>query len=295
MLAMALRCTTRKELCARFRAVNPATHCDVDRMHKWMQGRAFPRSAQVFDDVATVIGSSRSGGWIAACRLEEFAEELMAMTGVEPEALRASAPARRPQATSLNPAILGGARALIGDFACYSQSWSPHYEGRLVRSALTIEPGRGHGLRMAYTERLAGQMVTMRGDLFPSGRAIHAVVHEPESNLPLFFMLHLPGPPASVLSGIMAGSAFLSHDSLPSACRFVAVRAHDRSALDGSNRYIDRSAAEIAHDLSVLGVDRDLARSAGPLLERFLSNCTEQVPLAEQRQLADAFNAQYLD
>lgn len=264
-------------------------------MHKWMQGRAFPRSAQVYDDIAALIRSSRSGGWIAACRLDEFATELTTTTGIEPRTLQAAAPARRPSTAASHPAILGGARALIGDFACYSQAWSPHYEGRLVRSALSIEPGRGNALRMAYTERVAGQMVTMRGDLIPSGRSIHAVVLEPESNLPIFFMLHLPGRPASVLSGIMAGSAFLAHDSLPTASRFVAVRANDPSALAGSNRYIDHSADEIAHDLSVLGVDAACATAAGPLLEQFLWPRTEQVVLAEQRQLADLFNQQYLE
>ena len=50
MAAAALGYTSRKELCARFRAVNPATQCDLDRLNKWVQGRALPRAASVYAD-----------------------------------------------------------------------------------------------------------------------------------------------------------------------------------------------------------------------------------------------------
>ena len=43
--AALLGCATRKELCARFRSVNPATEFDLERSYKWLQGRALPRSA----------------------------------------------------------------------------------------------------------------------------------------------------------------------------------------------------------------------------------------------------------
>ena len=46
LTAAVLACASRKDLCARFRAVNPATHCDLDRLHKWMQGRALPPFGQ---------------------------------------------------------------------------------------------------------------------------------------------------------------------------------------------------------------------------------------------------------
>jgi len=42
--AAILNCATRKELCARFRNVNPATEFELERSYKWLQGRALPRS-----------------------------------------------------------------------------------------------------------------------------------------------------------------------------------------------------------------------------------------------------------
>ena len=45
-----LGCASRKELCARFRDVNPRTEFDLERSHKWMQGRAKPRSGRVYED-----------------------------------------------------------------------------------------------------------------------------------------------------------------------------------------------------------------------------------------------------
>ncbi len=42
LTSAALGCHGRKELCARFRAANPHTHFDLERSHKWMQGRATP-------------------------------------------------------------------------------------------------------------------------------------------------------------------------------------------------------------------------------------------------------------
>ena len=83
LAAAALGCNSRKEFCARFRGVNPATQCDIDRLNKWVQGRSLPRASSVYADFAAVIGSSNSGRWVADCSLQEFAAEVMARTGVD--------------------------------------------------------------------------------------------------------------------------------------------------------------------------------------------------------------------
>jgi hypothetical protein len=72
LTAAVLACASRKDFCARFRAVNPATHCDLDRLHKWMQGRALPRDLSFYDDWAKVLGLAQSGAWLAACPVEAF-------------------------------------------------------------------------------------------------------------------------------------------------------------------------------------------------------------------------------
>lgn len=42
--AALLGCASQKDLCARFRAVNPATAFKLERSYKWMHGRALPRA-----------------------------------------------------------------------------------------------------------------------------------------------------------------------------------------------------------------------------------------------------------
>src|SRR5689334_9035721 len=87
MAATAIGCNSRKEFCARFRGVNPATQCDLDRLNKWVQGRSLPRAPSVYADLAAVIGTAKPGRWIAECSLEAFAAELTALTGIDAAAL----------------------------------------------------------------------------------------------------------------------------------------------------------------------------------------------------------------
>ena len=67
LTAALLRVATRKDLAKAFQRVNPATPFDVDRAHKWLQGRARPREQQVYDDWTKLLDLGRPGQWIAAC------------------------------------------------------------------------------------------------------------------------------------------------------------------------------------------------------------------------------------
>ena len=70
--AAVLGTITRKDLALAFRRVNRATSFDVDRAHKWIQGRARPRELGLYEDWAKVVDLGRSGQWIADCVLEDF-------------------------------------------------------------------------------------------------------------------------------------------------------------------------------------------------------------------------------
>lgn len=291
LTAIALRCNSRKELCARFRAVNPATHCDVDRMHKWMQGRALPRSAQVLDDLAKVLGSARSGAWLARCSLEAFTQEVSAATGLAEEELRGEL---HEPAAPAPVGIAGGLRSLAGRFACYSPAWSPHYRGQLVRGSLAIAPGNGGQAVVTYGEALAGRQVRTTGPLVNSGRVVHALMHEPDGNLPLFLVLHVPGSPASVMTGILAGVAFLSHDPLPAGCCFVAVRVDDDMRLEPTNRYLEFTGPAIAADLAALGLPAALAAQAGPAIAEILAGEPRAADTSHQRALSELLDRRFL-
>ena len=63
--AAVLGLITRKDLAAAFRRVNAATTFDIERAHKWLQGRSSPRDARLYQDWVLVLGIDQSAEWIA--------------------------------------------------------------------------------------------------------------------------------------------------------------------------------------------------------------------------------------
>lgn len=293
----AIGCRGRKELCARFRAVNPATHCDLERLHKWFQGKALPRTNAIFVDLAAVLGSMRSGEWLATCSLADFIAEAGHATGRPAAELHVAASLPAEAASSRNPPpLVGGVRALAGTYACYSQSWSPHFRGKLVRSSMVCRSSGNDELRVEYAERIAGRSVTLVGELVARGRTVHVLLHEPEGQMPLFLCMHLPGPPVTALCGIIAGMAFISHEPLPSTSRFLALRVrYDLAGLRATDRYMDADAAVVADDLHAVGLTEAAAREIGPRVLDFIGVAPDQVTLESQRPFSDRLDRYFLD
>src|SRR5262249_11504501 len=156
----ALGCSSRKEFCSRFRGVNAATQCDLDRLNKWMQGRSLPRAPSVYADFATVIGTTKPGRWVADCSLEAFAAALAARTGVDAATLTVRDNGSR-RGTARAAGLFGGVATLAGAFAAYSPSWSPHFRGQLLRGALRLAAGRSGALVATYGESFAGRDVLL--------------------------------------------------------------------------------------------------------------------------------------
>ena len=89
--AAVLGCASQKDLCARFREVNPGTTFELDRSYKWMQGRALPRSARLYEDWAALLGTGRPVAWLQSCTVDEFLELVCDRHEVSREALVARA------------------------------------------------------------------------------------------------------------------------------------------------------------------------------------------------------------
>jgi hypothetical protein len=294
MAAAALGCNSRKEFCARFRAVNPTTQCDLDRLSKWVQGRSLPRASSVYADLALLIGSARSGRWVADCSSEEFAAELIANTGVDAAALALPDSLSR-RGTPRAAGLLGGAATLTGAFAAYSPVWSPQYHGRLLRGALRLAPGRNGALIATYTESFFGRDMHLTAEASISGRSMHFLLREPDGDMPVFISVQLPGPPASVLCGVMSGVAFLSHEPLPSASRIVFIRVRDESRLDSTNRFFDPAPGTIAADLADLGLDIPEARRLDSFTREFVGTHPNQVTTQDQTTFASMLDHHHLN
>jgi hypothetical protein len=120
--------------------------------------------------------------------------------------------------------------------------------------------------------------VRLAAEAWIGGRSMHFVVREPEGDVPLFISLQIPGPPASVLCGVMSGVAFVSSEPLPSACRIVFIRVPDTPRLDGTNRYFDPVSAAIA-----------------AFTREFLGTSPNQVTTQDQAMFASMLDREHLD
>lgn len=293
MAAAALGCGSRKEFCARFRKANPATECDLERLNKWVQGRSLPRAASVYADLGAVIGTAKPGRWIADCSLEDFAAELAACTGADAATLVASGGVAS-RAVTRAAGLFGGVATLAGAFAAYSPGWSPHFRGHLIRGALRLKPGRNGTLIATYAEALVGRVARLTGEVQIAGRSMHCVLREPDGDMMLFVSLQVPGPPASMLCGVMSGVAFVAHESLPSACRIAFIRVPETPRLDATNRYLDPVPGAIAADLADLGVTLAEAGRFDAFTREFLGASPIQVTAQDQASFAGMLDRAYL-
>ena len=147
LAAVVLGCTTRKELAAAFRGVNPDTTFDVERADKWLGGKALPRAADVYRDLSKLLAPGRPPEWLTSCSADELLAVLVKRDGVTPELLLDGA-RNFPHGTRRQPASRptdSGASFVEGAYACYSYSFSPYFPGWLIRSSMIIGPGHGVG------------------------------------------------------------------------------------------------------------------------------------------------------
>ena len=290
MTAQALGCVTQKELCARFHQANPDTQFQLANSYKWMQGRATPRAGAVFEDWARVLDIGKSGRFLADCSLEEFAEALAAHYQLGGETGDTDGSGAAPfSLTAL----------LLGHFALYSLSWSKAASGVVLRGSLHIEAASDGTPAAHYEERVAGGGLSFSGPVRAAHRALHLTLNDATHQSSLFFSCHRPTPPANVLTGIIAGSAYHDPESRPMAGRFFAVRhLQKEGVLTDSNRYLEGGARELARDLESLGYRFGADLDIGAVCLDFLgpANSPDQlaVSLTDNESLSMAFDRPFM-
>jgi hypothetical protein len=307
--AALLGCANQKDLCAAFRRVNPNSDFDLERSYKWMQGRALPRSARVYEDWAALVGAEgRSPSWLAACALEEFVDALCARHGLERNALlrRAGLGAAGAGTGEAATAASGPDGYLCGSYACYSHAQSPYYRGRIVRGALVVEPAsrRSEGLVATYAQALPSGRAQASGPIGLYGLALCLELRVPSPGMaPLFCSLFRPSPPASVLAGVMCGTAAMHPGGQPPyATRIAMVRVPAAAAADlqASNRYLGPAEWPPSRDLAALGLPMPDPAGLDARLDRFLhpeggAAGQDQAPVSDYAALAMACDRMWLD
>jgi hypothetical protein len=290
-----LGCNSRKELCARFPELNPRTEFDLERSHKWMQGRAKPRSARVYDEWARLLGTERPASWLGACTLDAFLDEVCRLFAADPQDLRRRA-ALDDRRFVTGPADGTPVHYLCGAYAAYSHAWSPYFRGQLIRGSLLVEPAKGTRFAARYRETLPPGPVELKGVAALVGRLLHLELREAGSGMPLYISAFLSGRPASVLCGIASGATFIGPDPEPSATRIVLIRVPAPLAdeLDRSNRYLPSDPSTLGADLAALGIEPSDPEAAAAELRVFLDGGNrpglDQVDQVAQARLARLFD-----
>lgn len=276
-----LGCATRKDLAAAFRAANPRTSFDIERAHKWLQGRSLPRDSALYADWAKVLGTARPPAWLVSSAREAFLEELCVLADAEPAALLERAEAFGGAPKEAAPHFL------CGRFVAYSHAWARARRGQLIRGALRLGGGRGGCFELGYAE------VTGEGELAWSGRAhlvgrvLHATLEDAASGTPLFLSVLVPGRPAAALCGVLAGATSVSADPEPSATRIALLRLAPGAAAGPRPGPGYLRPDELPDDLAALGFPRRLAAP----LRACLHGDLMQVPPASLAAIGAALDA----
>jgi hypothetical protein len=301
LTAALLGAASRKELAAAFRRVNPATPFDLERAHKWLQGRALPRDRRVYEDWARLVDVGEGAEWVATCGAEDFLERLCQHHGLARETLLGRAARFAGAAAAGRGPANGRAPELAGTYLCYSHAWSHYFRGRLIRGALTIAAGPGpQRLLATYREALPTGQVEAQGAAMLSERALWLDLREPRGGIQVALWLFPPTPPASVLGGFMTGTTFIGPEPRPSVSRIVMIRlpvGEPRpERRDGA--YLPPGAS-LAADIAAAGVQVAAPETVDEALAAFLSGGAggglDQISWSAYRALVELFDRWWLD
>jgi hypothetical protein len=299
LAAVVLGCTSRKELAAAFRGVNPDTTFDVERADKWLSGKALPRTSDVYRDWSKLLALDHSLEWMTGCSAEALLEVLAARDGVPSELLLENA-RDFPNGARRQPAsrqIDSGVSFIEGAYACYSYSFSPYFPGWLIRSSMRIGPG--HGLNsVAYSHNMPPQPTRFSGDITFNGRGMQIALHQTVAgDMRIHMALFGPAPPATVLAGMLCGAAVVTPEPEPSAARIILIRLPAPSLAFDALYTAFQPTESIADDLALAGLDFSDRDEVDRRIKEYLParprNGIEQIATAEHRELVEYFNREH--
>ena len=230
-----------------------------------------------------------------ACTLDAFVDEVCRIFAADPADLKRRAGLLEQRSGSGQRA---GAPAhyVCGDYAAYSNAWSPYFRDQLIRGSILIEPGRGNRFAARYREVLPSGSVELTGPGILVGWVLHLELHEAGSGAPVYVSIFLSGRPASVLPGVASGATLAGPDPLPSATRIVLIRVPDGTGavLERSNQYLAPEASAIQANLAAAGIRPADPQAAAAELRAFLQGDDRKgvthVSQAAHTRLAGAFD-----
>jgi hypothetical protein len=295
--AAVLGLITRKDLAAAFQRANPSTVFDIERAHKWLQGRSRPRDARLYQDWRIVLGIDESPEWIATSQFEEFVTIIALRHGANPEQLLGheieSRSSNRGQSLDFH-------RMLQGRYVCYSNAWSPYFRGQIVRGFMIIlERSSAAAQSVVYSEVLPTGYFKVNGSLVLGGRGIHIIPNEPTGDMQFLFSLFPATMPGRVLGGLMCGTTVIGAEPTPSVSRIVMIRLSETAEFPAADTAYLRKGGSLGEDLRSLGVSVTSLASVDERLSCFLSGGDgrglDQPDTASFRAVVELFDREWLE
>lgn len=304
LTSIALKCLTRKELCARFRTINPDTALTLQSSYNWLRGRSLPRSFGVYEDWAAVLDLPEGAHFIMSSSLDDFVRALTRKIDLPRELLDGIAP--RPDTPAVAPQPAGSPRPiwrngalLTGQFLALSPAWSPTQRGRLLIGALSLHSRDGL-VSAEYVEKVLHRTLRFTGSGIEDGRTGQLTL-QCDANAGTFLMaFHLPLLPGNLAAGVFAGITVYDPNSEPTASPILFLRIHGLAAeaLVAAIGYEDATPAALAPWLDKIGygtaVDLELETALldllagspnGPLLPLQRDRMSEVAMLLDRRHL----------
>jgi hypothetical protein len=288
--------STRKDLAAAFRRVNAATPFDIERAHKWLQGRSSPRDARLYQDWVLVLGIDQSAEWIANSEFDAFMDAVAMRHNADREALARQVIATHSARSSDANDVYSN---LAGTYVCYSNAWSPYFSNRVIRGALLIANATSAAVpQITYSEALPTGQLQVSGAMSLSRRAVHMTLKEPTGDAQFLFCLFPPTTPVRVLGGLMCGATLIGPDSSPSVTRIIMIRLPTTSDhLHSANAYLPKGGS-FAQDLASLGLPVSSPQLVDERLSEFLCSGDgkglDQPSMSTYRAIVELFDREWL-
>ncbi|MCA0922162.1 hypothetical protein [Pseudooceanicola nanhaiensis] len=252
--------------------MNPATEFELERSYKWLQGKALPRSNTIYEDWASLLGSDKSGAWIAGSSVEAFVDELCTLFSVEREELAARAGEFSGSRGLLDQKTELSEDPVCGTFVGFSWAWSPHRQGQLIQARMRVSQKTRRALEMDYREDLPEGGVVFAGGVHCDGSLLQCTLKPAggRAREQMAMTLLIPGRPVSVMCGRLQGAILAGPFIRPASTRIVFIRCEAERGGPLGACYLPASAAAIDAELQAC-----LSRPTGGLGEgifRFLTS-----------------------
>ena len=205
---LVLNCTTQKELVAKLIRLNPDTSYSPEKAYKWMKGVSRPRDAQIYADLAELLGLDGGAVFFQTSRSEAFKDRIM-RAGREGASLATAMPPDLGRSRS---------RAATRVYACFSPAWSVTKSGEIVIGRLALRTD-GEQIHAEYSEVHGGKRYPYAGEFFLQGTSMFGMLRSPKKDLSIYLCLNQPSRAGLFLGGVFSGAALNDPFTRPCACR----------------------------------------------------------------------------